>query len=197
MVVNPMRTKCPWNSRGVQTLANINSRANAYRTFAACGRAPGTENTGRQYLSQYATAGSRVAMDELRDVISSKELQDIDLKRFITQAGVGAMWYDTPNMLGKFSTASVLRMAPLESAAVSRSARKTNSEQARRYDTQIRRCMWSAQDLPISHARTQDGYQLTKPKWRSIFAMCDSVGPWRHRHCMSESLQRKRFYCRK
>lgn len=49
-------------------------------------------------------------MDELRDVISSKELQDNDLKRGITQAGVGAMWYDTPNMLGKFSTASVLRM---------------------------------------------------------------------------------------
>lgn len=41
-------------------------------------------------------------MNELRDVISSKELQDIDLKRGITQAGVGAMWYDTPNMLGKF-----------------------------------------------------------------------------------------------
>ena len=78
------------------------SRAYAHRIFAACGIALGTENLGRQYLLQYATAGSRAAIDELRNVVSAKELQDVDTKRGITQAGVGAMWYDLPNMLGNF-----------------------------------------------------------------------------------------------
>lgn len=65
--------------------------------WAAC--RPEQENPGRQHLEDYAKAGSRPALEELRKVAPGEDVEK--LYRWITDAsgGVGADWLSEPYML--------------------------------------------------------------------------------------------------
>jgi sporulation protein YlmC with PRC-barrel domain len=73
------------------------SRAFLHRIWAAC--QPQEDNPGKKYLEDYAKAGSRPALEELRKVGPKDKLDGIE--RWITDAsgGVGADWLSTPEML--------------------------------------------------------------------------------------------------
>lgn len=73
------------------------SRAFLHRIWAAC--RPEENNPGITYLDDYAKAGSRPALEELRKVGSKDKFDGIE--RWITDAsgGVGADWLSTSEML--------------------------------------------------------------------------------------------------
>jgi len=77
------------------------SRAFLHRIWAAC--QPQEDNPGKKYLEDYAKAGSRPALEELRKLGPKEKLDGIE--RWITDAsgGVGADWFSTSEMLNGYT----------------------------------------------------------------------------------------------
>ena len=75
------------------------SRAYMYRIYSACNQSEQVDLPGRDYLYDYAIAGSRPAFEELQKVGPAHKLRYA--QKFLSDAcaGVGSSWFDESDML--------------------------------------------------------------------------------------------------